>query len=233
MNNDLISFYSGTNIDKIVAVFEGTFNNATDVLTRTGGISSFNYYRIAHGFPIPLFTELLWSTDNITYVDGGAGANASGQQSISYCDSTYIYIVAPSAVGTTYYKVICSWITDYDENDYFVDISLLGNKPLVFNSANNYQKIFQEGVLTFDNTGVGPSTQTVIHDLGYTPNAKVFVEDFSGEVWTVNFGGASNPYNIDVSQMEGNYYVDTTLLSASAFFVTGTKRMWYRIYYDS
>jgi hypothetical protein len=230
-NNDAVSFYSGYNVDKIVSVFQGTFDNAVDTQTRTGDIGSFNYYTIRHDFPRPLFTELLWSTDNITYVDGGSGGNLAGERSISYSDSVNAYIVAPAASGTTYYKLICSWIDDYDDQDWYVEPKELGSKPLVFDTRANYQKIFEQDVLTFNNTGVS-STRTVIHNLGYTPNAKLFVEDFDGEVWSMNFGGATNPFSIDTDQAEASFYVDATILSVTAFFVTGVKRIWYRIYRD-
>lgn len=231
-------FASGYSLDKIVKVLQGTFNAATDTIGITYTLAGFPYtvyfYRIAHGFPRPVFTELLWSTDNVTYIDGGTGGDGSGNTSIAFSDSTYVYIQRPVAIGTVYYKVLCSWIDNYDSSSHFIDIARNTPKPLLFDSRLNFQKIYKQGVLNVDISAAGVST--VIHGLPYIPNAKVFFESMPGQVWPLSFGGLSNPFLYDDTQLQCNLKINSSTIRIETdppFGATGTRRVWYRIYMDS
>lgn len=219
-------------IDKIVDVWEGSFNKATETIIRSGSFGDIYVYRIAHGFTRPVFVDLLWSDDNITWVDGGVAATAIGDVSLAFSDSTYIYIIgslfAPG-VGTRYYKAIGFWIDTYDATNPLVPGFLSSNKQINFDSRLNYQKIYRQNVLTFGSA----TTQTVTHGLGRRPNFRVFFEAFSGEVWPMNSGGASNPFDYDVNQTECHSRMNNTGLDITLDTVPASRRVWYRIYLDS
>lgn len=231
-------FASGYSLDKIVKVLQGTFDAATDVVGITYTFAGFPYtvyfHRIAHGLPRPVFTELLWSTDNSTYIDGGTGGDGAGNTSIAFSDSTYVYIQRPVAAGTVYFKVLCSWIDNYDSTAHFIDISRNTPKPVLFDSRLNFQKIYDQDVRNVD---IGASaTTTIIHPLGYIPNAKVFFESMPGQVWPLSFGGLSNPYLYDDTQLQCSLKITSSNIQITTdppFGATGTRRVWYRIYMDS
>lgn len=216
--------------DKIVNVWEGSFDRATDVIEVIGDLGSIFVYRIAHGFTRPVATDLLWKISS-GWADGGSADNA-GDVSIAYSDSTYVYIVssvfAPAA-GTMYYKVIGMWITDYDNTNPLVNSYISSNKETVFNTRNNYQKIYDQNVLTYASS----TTQSVIHGLGYKPNFRVFYEALPGQVWPMYAGGASNPFFYDSNMTECYASTTNSLLDVSLDFVSATTRAWYKIYLDN
>lgn len=225
-----VNFYSGYNIDKIVRVDEGSFD--ASAATTIGGF--LKQHSIAHGYSRPLFTDLLWSTDNSTWIDGGTGqAAGTHDSSISYSDSTNNYILTTKTTGTIYYKVIGYWITDYDGTDPSVADYDTPNNTIQFDSRVNYQKIFNQDVEDISRGG----TSVVAHNLLYYPNFRVYIEAFSGEVWNMNFGGASNPFLYDLAnQAEAEAFVDTTSMTlkfSSGGTWGGTRKMWHKIYYDS
>lgn len=232
-NIDTISSASKYPVDKIVGVYEGSFNNSSDTTTRSGAAGSIKVFSIAHGFTRPVFTHLLFSDDNSNWADGGSTASTGGT-SIAFSDSSNVYIVAAKSTGTTYYKVILEWIDNYDSSNPSVDSFTADNKPFQFDSRANYQKIYEQGTTTyspgtFGSTGV----VTITHSLGYIPNAKVFFEPISGEVWPLVAGGASNPFTYSFTQDEGymqiySNRVDVTVLR----FSNATRNIWYRIYLD-
>lgn len=215
---DQVAFLSSLNLDKIVRVYEGTYNRATDPVLHNDGY----FYRIEHDLPRPVFCELMSSTGGITY----------DRTSIAMSDSDYVYIFdgfVPD-VGTVYYKVICSWIDNYDSSNPSIESIMYRDKPFSLDSRLNYQKIYNQDVLTFNSS----STQTVLHELGYIPNAKGFFEPFPGEVWPLNSGGVSNPFLIDpATQLEGYIEIYSDRISVNVLGGTNfPARVWYRIYYD-
>lgn len=225
-----VSFTTRWPSDKIVGVWEGSFNRATDVIEVVGDSGSIFVYRVAHGLPRPVFSDLLWKIGG-AWTDGGS-ADSIGDVSISYCDSTYLYIVSSvfvPAAGTFQYKVIGSWITDYDATNPLVASYVSTNKTKVFDTSVNYQKIYDQNVLTFPSA----ATQSVSHPLGYRANFRVFYEAITGEVWPMYAGGASNPFLYDSSMTECRARMKTTALEVQLETVVTTKRAWYKIYLDA
>lgn len=216
--------------DKIVGVWEGTFNRATDVTKITGSFGDIYVYKIAHGFNRPLAVDLLWKISG-GWADGGS-TDTAGDISIAYSDSTYIYIVSSlfaTAVGTFYYKVIANWITDYDNTNPLVASYVSSNKTKLFDTSVNYQKIYAQDVLSFTADGVKPGS----HNLGYRPNFRVFYEAFSGQVWPMYAGGSSNPFLYDAAMVECAAWVDAANVNVYLSTVSGTKRAWYKVYLDT
>lgn len=226
--------YSGAPLDKIVKVWSGTFNKATDVTTRTGGVGSINVYPIAHGFTRPLFLTYLWSDDGTTWVDGG-GTLSGGNSSIAFSDSTNIYLVASSGAGTQYYRVIGTWIDNYDNTNPTVDAYASTTKTTKYDSRVNYQKIYDQGEDNYPAGTFGSShTVSIPHTLNYLPNAKAYFEPFSGEVWPLNSGGAANPFYYDLAQDEAlmKIFSDRVDITVTRFS-NASRRVWYKVYYDA
>jgi hypothetical protein len=230
-----VKYYSGASIDKIIGVWEGTYNKATETTTRTDGIiGSIKVFSIPHTFTRPMFTSLLWSEDGTTWVDGG-GALSGGNSSIAFSNSSNNFIATNSTSGTQYYKLIGYWIDDYDTSNPSVESYVSANKDTKFDSRLNYQKIALSDSTTYS-AGTFGSVQTVQipHPLGYMPNAKVFFEPISGEVWPLISGGVNNPFLYDASQDEGymQIYSDRIDVVISRFS-NASRRIWHRIYYDA
>ena len=224
--------------DKIVKVFQGSFTSPTDITTEVhtiGGIATNVYvYKIAHGFTRPVFCEMLSSYDGTTYVDSGVNTG-----SFIYSDSTYVYFLY--GVGgvltpdTRYYKILCSWIDDYDTTNPTIESFENLNKKTKLDSRLNYPKIYKQGVVTFSaGTAGSAETITIDHDLGTTANFKVFYEGMPNKVFPLNFGGVNNQFNIDDTENEMDAVISSTQLQMRAFkYGNNTFRAWYRIYIDS
>lgn len=237
---DQFKFLSSAGLDKIVRVYQGSITTGQWIATSYtlfGLPTTIYLFKIAHDIPRPMFTELLWSVDGgTTYVDGGVGApGGSTQASISFCDSQFIYIMSPdiftAPVATVNYKVLGSWITNYDTSNPFIESQMYRAKPFSLDSRLNYQKICDQNVRTV--TGSGQNTIT--HPLGYIPNAKCYIEAFPGQVWPLNYGGIGNPFLIDDSQMEAQMFIRGNDIVVDVLYGTttaGSRRLWYRIYYD-
>ncbi len=225
-----VAFASSHNIDKIVGVWEGSFNRATDVIERVGDAGSIFVHRIPHGLTRPVFTDLLFTTAS-TFADGG-NADDAGITSLAFSDSTYAYIVSSvfaPAVGTMQYKLIATWITDYDSTNPSVEPYQSTTKDINFDSRLNYQKIYLQDDLTFDSPGI----QAAGHDLNSLANFRVFFESFDDEVWPMHAGGASNPFLYDNTDMCQCTAVMTTANLFVQLDTTPTpRRAWYKIYLD-
>lgn len=216
--------------DTIVIVREGSFNRATDVVEVVGDAGSIYVYRIAHGFTRPVFVDLLWKM-TADWTDGGC-YDVADDISIAYSDSTYIYIVSSiflTATGTFQYKVIGSWIYDFDTTNPLVQSYMSTTKDRLFDTSMNYQKIFKQGELSFGSS----STKSVTHSLGYRPNFRVFYEALPGEVWPMYAGGTANPFLYDFDMAECQARMKTTDLDVQLSSVTSTRRAWYKIYLDA
>lgn len=224
-NYQNVNFATQYAVDKIVGVYNGSFNAAT----QTTVIGGYLYqYPISHLFTRPVFCELLWSTDGVTYADGGGG-DLGGQLAISYSDSNNIYVTTSLNVGTIYYKVIASWIDNYDTTNPLITPVLDTTNNFYFDSRNNYQKIYHQDTHTI--TG---STFAYIHGLGYAPNYKVFFESIAGQVWPTIAGGTSDFFLYDfINQFECETTVSSTTLSLDISPGVGPCRVWYRVYLNS
>lgn len=231
-----VAYSSEFSIDKIVRIFTGTYNRVTDVTTRVYTFAGSPYnvyvYRIAHGLTRPLACEMIDSEDGgTTYVD-------SGIRRIAFCDSTYIYIFdaqGSAGVGTVNYKVWGSWIDDYDATNPLVDTVSYTNLQTQFDSRLNYQKIFNRTALSFTGGTLGATeTQSINHPFAYTPNAKVWFEAFTNEVWPLNAGGASNLFNFDDAQDECQLFIDSNSVDIKMTKFSGlARRVWPKVFYDA
>ena len=228
-----VKYYSGAPLDKIVKVWEGTFDKATDTTNRTDGFTgSINIYSFAHGFTRPLFLTYLWSDDAITWVDGGS--TNGGNASLAFCDATNVHLIASSGAGTQYYRVIASWIDNYDNTNPLITEYASATKTTKYDSRVNYQKIHSQGESSYS-AGVFGSITTVSipHTLGYIPNAKAWFEPIAGEVWPLNSGGASNPFLYTASQDEAYMEIyDNRVDVVVSRFSNASRRVWHKVYFD-
>lgn len=228
--NSKVRYYSGANFDKVVKVFTGQYSSG-DLTTRVGTIDTIYQYVIPHGLTRPLQCELIYSTDGgTTWVDGGTSK-------LVYSDSTNIYIFHGTTTGGTPvdYKVYCTWIDDYDGSNPTVDVSNYSDNVIQYDSRLNYPKIYEQGILTFTGGTFGATeTQTIVHDIGIAPNAKVYFTAFSNQVWPCNSGGATNVFSFDFAQDECEFSTYSNRLDVTVFKFSGsTINVYYRIYYDS
>lgn len=222
-------FASPLNLDKVARVFTGTYGSA-DLITRTGGFALPYVFRFRHEMPRPGMCEVITSTDGGTTWDLGVGK-------IAFCDSTYIYIFHGYATTGTpvTYKVYYTWIDNYDSTNPSIESQVPTSNNIQFDSRSNFQKIFLQDEIGFTAGTFGSSqTRTITHSLGYQPNAKVFFEAFSGEVWPLNIGGVRNAYLYHGDQDECGADIYSDRLDITLYrFSNVVKRAWYRIYYDA
>lgn len=224
-----VSFATRWPSDKIVKVWEGSFDRTADAITVTGDIGDIYLYRFPHGFTRPVFVDLIWK-DSGAWTDGGC-LDAAGDTSIAFSDNTYIYIVASvfvNVTGTMDYKVVGTWIDSYDTSNPLVESYIAATKETTFDTRVNYQKIYEQNSLSFNT----PSTQSVAHVLGYKPRYRVYFEAMSGQIWPMFAGGNSNPFLYDTSLSECIASVTSSALEVELFTVPSTRRAWYKIYLD-
>lgn len=237
-----VAFSNDLVIDKIVRVYTGTYDPSTDCISRTydyfGTPAYMWLYRIPHGLTRPVFCELLHSINGgTTFYEGGLNSK------LAFSDSTYVYILHSVIYGssatpssqTVTYKVYCSWIDDYDNTNPLVETETYNSEPVLFDSRKNYQKILSQDEIEFTAGTFGTrETITVNHNLGYTPNVKVYFEAFDNEVWPLNAGGNTNPFLADGSQNECELFIKENTVEVTAVKNSNTAiRAWPRIYYDA
>lgn len=229
------NFATSFEIDKICGTFVGSYN-ASDYNTAVGGggFQNLYIYNIPHTFTRPVFVDMLTSVDNAIYVPQGF-ALSNTEAFIAYSDASNIYLLNTDNSSTTYYYwITCTWINNYDATNPLIVPTLQSvedNTSLTtFDSRQNYQKILSQNVQTYSNS---TTSATVAHNLGYTPNYKIYFESLSGQVWP-NIGNSSNSlfiYTLDQALVDG--YVDTSNLNLK--IQGGSEpnlRVWPRIYFD-
>lgn len=106
--------------------------------------------------------------------------------------------------------------------------------PLNFDSRYNYQKISRDSVFPFSFPAGGTSSANIVHNLGYIPKVRSFVDNFSylpGNISLYDFGYFMSEYLIFqmyISTTTLTYFIDNT---AGVSPITGT--LYTRIYYDN
>lgn len=221
-----IAFSTQFAADKIVGVYTGSYDSAAQTTILGGFIYSF---AIPHSFTRPVFCELLWSTDGVNYKDGG------GSGGIAISDSSNVYIMTTLPAGTIHYKVICSWIDDYDATNPLITPVLNTTSNEYFDSRFNYQKTYLNSSYTAS-PSVGGTTTPIDHNLGYAPNAKVFIEALPGQVWPAGLLGVGNPFSYDPAiQYEAVAVITNTQLQIthSSGASAASARIWYKVYLDT
>lgn len=226
-NEENVQFATELAVDKIIGVYVDSFNAATQT-TNLGGAGSLFAHAIPHSFTRPVFCELLWSTDGVTYADGGSGI-LSSTRGIAFADSNNIYVATGLNSGTIYYKVIASWIDDYDTTNPLITPVLNTTNNFYFDSRKNYPKIYKQDSQTLSSAS---GTLSYIHALGYSPNFKVFFESVAGQVWPA-FAGSDFIYDA-LNQYTCQSYSSPSILSMGLFGGGGSSscRVWYRVYVD-
>ena len=221
-------------MDKVVYITSGTFSAQTDG----------TYHTIAHGLDFTPLVSGSWSTSSdfsVNY-DYGTGTIPSSNTTIPFnlalyvfADATNIYIVPSNITGseqTVYFRVF--GLEPSDSNADVPHTSSSGS-TFIFNTDNNYTKLYQEDALT----GVTSSyTKTIVHDLGVVPQVSTWVTSSSVLV------GASFVFLEDVtyplyatSIVSGAPEdVSAVVTTTSVTFTTGAsslvERIDYRIYVD-
>lgn len=228
-NASNVAFASAYAVDKIVGIYQGSYNSATQTTTLGGYLYQFS---IPHTFTRPVFTELLVSTDGVNYQDGGSSGGTL--QGIAYSDSSNIYVTTGNSSGTIFYKVIASWIDNYDATDPVITPvlqSLTGS--IFFDSRQNYQKTFMSGIETAT-TKNSDNFFVETHNLGYAPNAKMYFESVTGQVWPQIDGGTNDFWLYATTQSECYAIINSTQLNIDCFIPTSghNTRIWWRIYLD-
>jgi hypothetical protein len=237
-NIEKVTHTSVFNAEKVVRVIEGTYIQGTDTDTVAYDLGNQQVFKVAHGFDRPLFPDLYWSLDGAYFQSGGGSFINNTSYAIAFSDSTYIYIMAIGVANGTpvYYKVACSWITDYDGTDPFVPE--FNEYPdyfrRTFDSDFTTLMIVTEGSMEFSTTSgtLTNVTQTISHGLPYTPFAKVYIESIAGQVWPLNYGGAANPYLVQSDQVEGVYFSNPSqfIIDLDMKSSNGVRKAWYFLY---
>lgn len=222
---DDIAFSTAFLTDKICGIFTGSFAGASTTVLSPGG---FMYqFIIPHSFTRPVMCDTLISTD------GGASFDPLG--AITYSDSSDLYINVLDNTLHYVYKVVCTWIDNYDNTNPLVPAALSSTTGATFDTRYNYQKILQSDVLTL--TSANSSVNVPYSNSGNLSNYKVFFESLPGQVWPMINGGSQDPWLNDTAhQWEIDPAVNDTELQI--FYSGGASaassfRAWYRIYWDS
>lgn len=226
-NEENVQFATEFAVDKIIGVYVDSFNAATQT-TNLGGAGSLFAHAIPHSFTRPVFCELLWSTDGVTYADGGSGI-LSGTRGIAFADSNNIYVATGLNSGTIYYKVIASWIDNYDTTNPLITPVLNTTNNFYFDSRKNYPKIYKQDSQTLSSAS---GTLSYLHALGYEPNFKVFFESVAGQVWPAN----QNQFFVYDFTTQYVCAATTTSSVLSMLLQGGVSstscKVWYRVYVD-
>lgn len=217
-----IAFSTAFLTDKICGVYTGTFEGTNTTVLNPGG---FIYqYIIPHTFGRPVMCDTLVSIDGGTTFDP--------LTAITYSDSSNIYINILNTTKTYIYKVVCTWIDNYDTTDPLVTPVLQTTDSAYFDSRHNYQKILASGTLTLHGgTGL---TQVPYDNSGHFSNFRVYFESEPGQVWPAIWGGSQDPWlNDPTTQGEIAAYIDdSTLWLVYTGSSATTFRVWYKIYYE-
>lgn len=230
-----INFSTAFLTDKICGINSSTFV--------AGGFNIGGYLyqtSVPHSLTRPAFMDGIFSANNSTYVNSGTSDGTNSY--IVYSDASNYYLLTTANSGTIYYKIVSTWIDNYDATNPLIapvfNATLASvNNTTNFDSRQNYQKIFKSAPLTINNPGTGIQGSTVInHGLGYVPNYKVYFESLPNQVWPSISGGASDIWLYDTAhQYECWGVMGTNSLTIN--YIGGnasasTFRVWYRIYYD-
>lgn len=212
--------------DKIVGILTGSYaaSSYTDIL---GGY----LYRkwIPHSFGRPVFCEMSWSVDGVNYIDSGSSVGNGSQAALAYADSSNIYILTTSNAGTLSYKVIATWIDNYDNTNPLISPILNTTSKFYYDSRSNIPKILSSAPVTISGTGSLP----IAHGLSYAPRFKGYFESLTGQVWPLISGGTGDIWLYDaINQMECSAVIDTTNVTLSYIGPVSSRKLWYRIYAD-
>lgn len=203
------------------------------------------YYSVAHGLSFTPLVGGSWSTisDFSVSYDFGSGTIPSSNPSVSpfntyleiLADATNVYIVPTNVSGAS--QTVYVRITGLEPADSASELTATESQgdSFVFNSNNNYTKLFESDYLV----GVTPSTtNSVTHNLGVYPQVSAWATSTSrslvaGSVFLANvrYPIYSTSFNAGVPDD-----ISVSVWTNRVDFVTGAfsnvNRIDHRIYYD-
>lgn len=105
----------------------------------------------------------------------------------------------------------------------------MAEKDISFSSLFNYQKLAFNTSQT-ESVGVGTTTVTISHNLGYIPSIRVWYDPALGRRIPITTWQITETNSVSVRA-----YLTTTTLVLTVNNTVSTKSVvfWYRIYYDS
>lgn len=220
---DNIASSSAFNSDKIVGIFRDSYlaSSATPVGTDV------TRYRhdIPHSFGRPVFCELSWSSDGINYYDGGT--DNGSQAAIAYSDTTNIHVLTLGNSGTIYYKIIATWIDNFDATNPSIAPVLNTTSNLYFDSRQAIPKVVGAGTTTISGSG----SSGIIHGLTFSPRFKCYFESFANQVWPLIAGGVSDIWLYDfTNQAECSALIDSMEITLDYVGPVSSRKLWYRMY---
>lgn len=235
-NVNNINFSTAFLTDKICGIRSNTFTagafNVAGYLYQTS---------VAHNLTRPAFMDGIFSANGSTYVNSGTSDGTNSY--IVYSDASNYYLLTTANSGVIDYKIVATWIDNYDATNPLITPVFDATLPSVNNTTNfdsrqNYQKIFKENLITVNNPGAGNLGSVPInHGFGYTPNYKIYFESLPGQMWPSISGGTQDIWLYDtVHQYECWGVMDTSNLTInylSGSSSAATLKIFYRIYYDS
>lgn len=227
-----IAFSTAFLTDKICAVLVGSYPAASYSSILGGYLYQ---YAIPHSFGRPVFCDALFSDDNVNFTPNGNVTVDSAMQLNIYSDASNIYILNTANTGTVHYKIVCTWIDNYDTtNPLIAPVFQTTSTQPYFDSRYNYLKIYQSGIVTIAGAS---GTSTVSQTLNSIPDFKLFFESLPGQVWPMINGGAQDVWLYDAAhqyECQGVMgRIKLTINYTGGVSSAASARVWYRIYYDN
>lgn len=228
-----VLFSTAFETDKVCGIYESSYNAASYNTVLGGYLYQTN---LAHNFSRPVFCDALFSTDGTNWFPSGQGNGTDNV--LAYSDSSNIYFITNADTGTIYYKLVCTWINNYDTTNPLITFvnNATNTNITAFDSRQNYQKIAFSKIVNLANPGLGNiGTCPITHNLGYAPNYKLFFNSLAGQVWPSIAGGTGDFWLYEGTQYELWGVSNTSTLTLYYDAGSGSDTsfdLWYRIYYD-
>lgn len=221
-------------IDKVV--YKDAFAGA---VPQAFSMSDAVLFTFPHGLPFKPLCIGTYSEDNFKtsyefgnspyYFNATFGQYGQRIGAVVESDATNVYVHAISfdAARTLYFRVVGLLPSNYS-----VGASVNSTERangLLFNSDDNYLKIYLQGVIDINDSGAfGLTNYPVTHNLGYIPNALFFTE-WGGVVRNL---GSEN--FIGVSGIDAFAWLTTTdaVMSVDPYFA-GNLKLHYKVYLDA
>lgn len=224
-----ISFTTRFETDKICGIITDSYN-AADYDSVLGG---YLYVKaIPHTFIRPVFCDALFSNDGTNFTPNGQVLEDLSASLNVFSDANNIYIMNTANSGTVSYKIVCTWIDNYDPSNPLITPMLIESSTTAkyyFDTRANYQKILLPGEVTLNGTG----TQDIEHSLDYAPHYKIFFESLPGQVWPAISGGTQDIWFFDnINQHEIYATINNLNLTLNYNGPNIDFRVWLKIYYD-
>jgi hypothetical protein len=185
------------NTDKVIGIFTGTLSVAAPTALQQ------NLYAEdlqTTGFNDTCLTQCVYSLDGgVTFNDDNMSAidlSTPGSPVFQTCDVTsfcrggqvgiavdnwYNIVTGTGTARTIIYKIYC--LAKHDQG---ILTPRATAEAIYFNSKDNYLKIYKDSAQAYTPIPAGDQTFTYIHDLGYVPNARAYMEYTTlNEIWPV------------------------------------------------